>query len=137
MIAIADTGFVVAVMHRGDRYHAKAVAVYRQAQRILLLQPSLAEIAYLLERSGGSLAVAEFLGKIPQSKLLLTAVNETDVAHCATILHQYADSRIDFVDAMVMAVAERLLITTIFTIDYRDFRLYRPSHCPHFTLLPD
>jgi uncharacterized protein len=51
-------------------------------------------------------------------------------------LTKYADSRIDFVDASVMAVAERLSITTILTLDQRDFRLFRPPHCQSFELLP-
>jgi uncharacterized protein len=51
-------------------------------------------------------------------------------------LAKYADSRIDFVDASVMAVAERYGITKILTLDRRDFRLLRPQHCQAFELLP-
>ena len=45
----------------------------------------------------------------------------------AEILDEYLDSRIDFVDASVMAVAERYGSTKILTLDQRDFRLYRPQ----------
>ena len=30
-----------------------------------------------------------------------------------------------------------LVNRTVLTIDYRDFRLYRPVHCAAFTLLPE
>jgi hypothetical protein len=35
-----------------------------------------------------------------------------------------------------MAVAERFGITTVLTLDQRDFRLYRPRHCQVFEILP-
>ncbi|MGB3494677.1 MAG: hypothetical protein WBA57_18260 [Elainellaceae cyanobacterium] len=59
-----------------------------------------------------------------------------DIDRTAEILEQYADSKIDFVDANVMAMAERLNITTVLTIDRRDFQLFRAKHCDSFTLLP-
>jgi predicted nucleic acid-binding protein len=40
------------------------------------------------------------------------------------------------VDATIMAMAERLKIKTILTIDRRDFSLFRPRHCDAFTLVP-
>ncbi|MGD1908639.1 MAG: type II toxin-antitoxin system VapC family toxin [Leptolyngbyaceae cyanobacterium] len=58
------------------------------------------------------------------------------IIRVASILERYIDSKVDFVDACVMAMAERLNILTILTIDQRDFRLFRPSHCESFTLLP-
>jgi predicted nucleic acid-binding protein len=137
VIAVADTGFIVAVLHRGDRYHYKAAIIYQRAQQIYLPQTTLAEIAYLLDQYAGPLSVAEFLEKLPTSKISITAVTAEDISRTALILRQYADSRIDFVDATVMAVAERLNITTVLTVDYRDFRVYRPAHCSYFSLLPD
>jgi predicted nucleic acid-binding protein len=59
-----------------------------------------------------------------------------DIARTAEILEQYADGRVDFVDATVMAMAERLTITTVLTLDQPDFRIFRPKHCDSFTLLP-
>lgn len=39
-------------------------------------------------------------------------------------------------DAAVIAVAERLRITEVATLDHRHFRVVRPRHIPAFTLLP-
>jgi predicted nucleic acid-binding protein len=41
-----------------------------------------------------------------------------------------------FVDATVVAIAERLKIQRILTTDCRDFSLVRPRHCKEFELLP-
>lgn len=54
----------------------------------------------------------------------------------AEILQIYADSRIDFVDASVMAIAERYGSTQVLTLDQRDFRLFQPKHCDSFVILP-
>jgi predicted nucleic acid-binding protein len=71
-----------------------------------------------------------------QSNWQICDPTEADYVRAADILEQYADSRIDFVDAIIMAIAERLSIQTVFTIDRRDFGIYRPRHCEFLELLP-
>ena len=73
---------------------------------------------------------------IPNSRFTVIPLIDSDIPRIAEILAKYADSYIDFVDASVMAIAERLNIQTVLTIDQRDFRMFRPNHCASFTLLP-
>ena len=135
--AVADTGFVVALLNRTDAWHGAASALYAELDTTVLLpQTVLAEVAYLVGRAAGTTAAAAFLTGIPRSRFRLVALDEQDVQRTAEILNQYSDSRIDFVDASVMAIAERLQLTTVLTLDQRDFRLFRPQHCTHFVLLP-
>jgi len=54
----------------------------------------------------------------------------------AEILEQYNDNNIDLVDAVVFAMAERLKIKKILTVDRRHFGVFRPVHCEAFELLP-
>lgn len=133
---MADTGFVVAVVSRRDRDHEVCSAVYTQYSKVLLPQTVLAEVAYLLEKASGSVAVAKFLVGIDKSRMQLVPIVSEDVHRTAEILMQYADSRIDFVDATVMAVAERFGIKQVLTLDKRDFQIFRPKHCSSLTLLP-
>jgi predicted nucleic acid-binding protein len=133
---IADTGFLVALANRSDHYHADVIPIYRQYPQILLPQLVLVEVAYLIGRDAGILTVVNFLQSLPDSRFELMTATDQDIARTASILRQYVDSKVDFVDACVMAIAERLNILTILTIDQRDFRLFRPSHCQSFTLLP-
>jgi uncharacterized protein len=93
-------------------------------------------VAYLVGRDAGSAAVVAFLQGLTASKLHLIALMETDVLRVAEILEQYGDSRIDFVDATAMAVAERFELAKVLTLDQRDFRLFQPKHCQAFELLP-
>ncbi|MCE7985648.1 MAG: PIN domain-containing protein [Caldilinea sp. CFX5] len=136
MIAIADTGFVLAVAVTTDQRHAECLTAYRQYKRIYLPQSTLAEVAYLITRNGGNAATAYFLHGLSRTKYQLVPLEAVDVIRTAQLLLQFADARIDFVDITIAAVAERLNITRILTIDHRDFRLLRPVHCPYFELLP-
>jgi uncharacterized protein len=133
---IADTGFIVALLNQTDVRHQDVAPIYQQHQTIWFPQTVLAEVAYLLGRDAGTPTVVAFLKGLPKSRFRVIALTEIDLNRIAEILTKYADSRIDFVDASVMAVAERLSVTTILTLDQRDFRLFRPQHCQSFELLP-
>lgn len=135
-IPVADTGFVVALLNQRDARHQEVTPIYLQLREIILPQTVLAEVAYLLGRDAGILTVAAFLKGIPESRFQLTALSDQDIKYTAQILETYADSRIDFVDATVMAIAERYQSALILTLDQRDFRLFRPQQCQSFELLP-
>jgi uncharacterized protein len=133
---LADSGFVVALINRADQRHAEIVPVYNQYAKILLPQLVLVEVAYLIGRDAGIETVVKFLKGLPVSRFEVIEATAQDIQRTAQILEQYADSKVDFVDAIIMAMAERLGITIILTIDQRDFRIFRPSHCESFTLKP-
>jgi uncharacterized protein len=59
-----------------------------------------------------------------------------DFSRAIEVMRQYQDAELDFVDACLTAMAERLNITQIATFDRRDFSMIRPKHTPYFELLP-
>ena len=59
-----------------------------------------------------------------------------DLTRTADVMSKYADAGLGFVDASVVALAERLQIRELLTTDRRHFSLVRPRHCPHFELRP-
>ena len=59
-----------------------------------------------------------------------------DLERVNQILEQYADSQLDFVDAVIVSIAERLRITCVLTLDHRHFSIMRPRHCDYFEILP-
>jgi predicted nucleic acid-binding protein len=137
IIGVGDTSFVVASLNRRDHFHGAARALIKRATTILMPQTVLTEVAYLIQQRIGSAAVADFLELLGSSKFEPLPLTTQDFHKTASILRQYSDCRIDFVDASVMAVAERLGIETILTLDRRDFSIYRPKHTSYFTLLPE
>ena len=60
----------------------------------------------------------------------------SDWARMAELVQQYADLRLGGTDASIVALAERLNVTTIVTLDRRHFAAVRPLHAETFTLLP-
>lgn len=137
MTILADTSFIFSVIDDKDRRHTQARAFYYSVKETLLLPvPVLPELTYLVEREWGTSGVVNTLRLIRQSKFEIIDPILADYDRVIAILDKYSDSRIDFVDACLMAIAERLKITSILTFDRRDFGMYRPTHLEHFDLLP-
>jgi len=59
-----------------------------------------------------------------------------DYRRVGELCAKYSDSEIGFVDASVVAIAERLSEPKIATLDRRHFSLIRPRHVDAFELLP-
>ena len=59
-----------------------------------------------------------------------------DLIRVAELERAYADLNLGMVDAAVIATCERLRETKVATLDQRHFRVVRPRHCDHLTLLP-
>ena len=133
---LADSGFVVAFITSADQRHSDVRPVYFRYPQILLPRLTLVEVVYLVTRDAGIHIAVAFLKSLPRSRFKLINSTDRDMERAADIMHRYSDSKVDFVDASIMAIAERLSIQTILTIDQRDFRLFRPLHCQSFTLLP-
>lgn len=134
--SIADTSFVVALGNRADRWHRACAATYANEGLIYLPQTVLSEVGYMLGRELGNRAFASFLRLLPEMKYQVLPLEMRDFARTAGIMEQYFDTRVDFVDATIAAVAERLEITRILSLDQRDFHVIRPRHAEYFEILP-
>jgi predicted nucleic acid-binding protein len=54
-----------------------------------------------------------------------------DMMRMQGIMERYADNQFDYVDTAIMALSERLQIEDIYSLDRRDFRVFRPAHCAY------
>ncbi len=52
-------------------------------------------------------------------------IQRVELARMNTLMMKYADLPMDLADASLVVVAERLKLRKVFTLDRRDFRLYR------------
>lgn len=136
MVAVADTGFIVAYINQSDRYHQACINIHRQQDTIYLPQTVLAEVAYFVTKLGGNRSMSYFLQNMTRSHFELISLTQVDIERIVELLNKYADTRLDFVDVSVAVIAERLSLSTILTIDYRDFTILRPKHVEYFELLP-
>jgi predicted nucleic acid-binding protein len=96
----------------------------------------LTEVAYFLNKNRRWREEAQVLRAIGRGDLLLLDPLPADYLRAADLVEQYADFPLGTVDALIVAMAERLNVTTIFTLDRRHFGAIKPLHCESFTLVP-
>lgn len=96
----------------------------------------LAEAGWLIDRQLGATAEAALYRSVANSELLVEHLTATDWARVAELTDKYADQHLGGVDAGLIALAERLRLTEIATLDHRHFGIVRPSHTNVLTLLP-
>jgi predicted nucleic acid-binding protein len=99
---------------------------------ILVPAPIVAEVGYLLERYGGPRAEAEFLRSLSEGDFVAEELTNADYGRMADLVEQYADMPLGTSDAAVIAVAERLDVAEVATLDLRHFTVVRPRHVEGF-----
>jgi len=136
MTALVDTGVLLsAIAENDDLYDICALALEEEPDP-LLPEVVLPELGYLLLRDIDYPTLIQFLRSVGAGDLPLISLTPADVERAAEILEQYADTHVDFVDCAIVALAERLNVTRVLTVDRRHFTLFRPRHCPAFELIP-
>ena len=137
---LVDTNVIVALADRSDTAHELCRRwLEEQTYELALLITVLAEACYLIDRFGGPNAEAQFLdsvGSEPARRFRSVNLIDADLRRMSELVRQYADRRLGGTDASLVAVAERLGVATIATINRRDFDNVRPRHVPAFTIVP-
>jgi uncharacterized protein len=137
MTAILDTSFLFALTDQDDRNHKKVLETIQNVNEALILPIVVfPEICYLLSSRLGHKAMRHFVSSLATGTVQIEQVAPEDLIRTHQILEQYADSQLDFTDAAIVALAERLKVTRVYTLDRRDFSMIRPKHCSYFELLP-
>ena len=136
---LVDTNVIVALADRSDTAHELCRRwLEEQTDELALPITVLAEACYLIDRFGGPNAEAQFLDSVGSEPARRRSVNliDADLRRMSELVRQYADRRLGGTDASLVAVAERLGVATIATINRRDFDNVRPRHVPAFTIVP-
>ena len=134
---LIDSSFLFALINQQDAYHDACVWVARNNNfDKRLLVTVIPETCYLLHKWLGHQVMRSFVDNLRDPIWMIEQVTQQDFVRVGEILKQYADARLDLVDATLVAVAERMNIDTVLTLDRRDFYIIRPLHIDHFTVLP-
>jgi len=73
---------------------------------------------------------------LQDERISLFALDTGDVRRMRELVRKYRELPMDVADAALVAVAEREGITRVFTLDRRDFEVYRPARIGRFSLVP-
>ena len=133
---LVDTGPLVAILSSEDEHHAACVHALRDMQGPLLsCWPVITEAAWLLR--GSPRAVQQLLRGIDGSFLELLPLAGAEAAAIATLMKRYEDIHPQLADVSLVYLANREQIETIFTLDRRDFSIYRSGRRRTFRIVPD
>jgi predicted nucleic acid-binding protein len=98
--------------------------------------PVLPEVCYLLQTRIGVAAEEAFVRAVADGEFVIEHLEDEDFARIADLVHAYRDLPLGFVDASIVAVAERVATREILTTDRRHFGVVRPRHTKVLTLVP-
>lgn len=133
---LVDTGILYALADRDDAWHPRARRLLASAKDLLLVPVTvLPEVCHLLHERLGPRAERRFLVAVAEGELTIEDLGDSDLKRGVAILERYP--AIGFVDASIVAMAERLGLSTIATTDRRHFASVRPRHVAAFRLVPD
>jgi len=136
-VIVCDTGPLVAALNADDKHHVPCRELLLHAPgRLVVPAPVLTEVCYLAATRLGPESEAAFLDSLASGELTLEPTTVRDLTRMAELVRTYGDFPLGAVDASVIAVAERLNVTDIATIDHRHFLAVRPAHSQAFNLLP-
>lgn len=137
MTVIADTGPLYALIDKSDAWHSRVVTWWlERARNVVVPAAILPEVSHLLQTRIGPAAEQAFIRAVADGDFTVEALEPEDIERAATLLHDYADLPLGFVDATVVATAERLGVRDILTTDRRHFSVIRPLHAKSLVLLP-
>ncbi len=133
MQKIADAGLLIAFLDRLDGHHQWAARIFeRESPPFHTAEPILAEAAAVLESAD------EVLRMVEVGDLVLSLDLGAEVAALRSLLHKYRDRRMDLGDACCVRLAELLPGGVVYTVDRREFSIYRKTNRqPVPCLFPD
>jgi predicted nucleic acid-binding protein len=133
---LVDTGPLVAILSAEDEHHAACVDALRDLPGPLLsCWPVITEAAWILRASPR--AVQQLFHSIDGSFLELLPLAGAEAKAIAALMKRYEDIHPQLADVALVHLAHRERIETIFTLDRRDFSIYRSGRRRSFHLVPD
>jgi hypothetical protein len=132
---LADTGPVVALLKRNDAHHAECKRIVAGHKGPLLTcWPVITEAAWLLRDDLN--AVKQLLNSIKSGLFQLMELDADAASWMAEFIERYSNLGAQVADAALMYLAEQNRIMTVFTLDRRDFSVYRTSTGKALRLIP-
>ena len=132
---LVDTGPLVALLDRSDPYHLTCQETLSSLDDSLVtVWPVVTEAMYLLRAYWQ--AQDALWEMIESGAVEIVSLGIDDISRMRELMRKYRDLPMDLADAGLVRVAERERLRRIFTLDRRDFQVYRPSRIGRFAIIP-
>ena len=133
MSILADTSGIITLLDASDPHYQEAT---RYLADLVVAQSILCEVDYLASKYYGAHASRRFFASVVRGDFTLLPLNLEDIRRTYEVMEQYADAEIGFVDASLVALAEKHRIRRVLTLDKRHFSMFRPKGLGYLELLP-
>jgi predicted nucleic acid-binding protein len=132
---LLDTGPLVALFAASDSRHDDCVEVWNAIEPPLYTcWPVLTEAAWLLRSHPA--AVEGMLESAQSGLFSILDLDKEDAIPIAALMKRFRKLKPQLADAALVHLAQRENIDTVFTLDQRDFRIYRTRSNRVLKLLP-
>jgi predicted nucleic acid-binding protein len=132
---LIDAGPLVAVFDKSDGSHAICLEIVKNIKTpFITTMPVVTEAFYLLRYSWHT--QDKLWEAVEQGLLRIYNIDTKMLRRCHELMSKYYDLPMDFADATLVSVAEVENISTIFTLDHKDFKVYKTKSGNPFKLLP-
>jgi predicted nucleic acid-binding protein len=132
---LIDTGALLALLDRSDRWHEPCVNTFTTAPLPLATSAAvLAELFHLLGSQEHDLKAAWKLLRTGAIQVL--SIDNQDMAAIESLMLRYRDRPMDFADATLVHLAQRESVSYILTVDHTDFSIYRIGSKRKFDVHP-
>ena len=135
LAVLVDTGPLVALLDRSDPDHVACQETLRSLNdSMVTVWPVITEAMYMLRAYWQAQEALWEMIEIGAVEILQLGID--DVPRIKELMRKYRDLPMDLADAALVRAAERERLRRIFTLDRRDFQIYRPSRIGRFSIFP-
>lgn len=132
---LVDTGPLVAVLSSEDAHHERCVETLK-----LILPPLLTSWAVLTEAAwllrADSQAVSQLYHGADEGLFQILEISQEELADIDRLFRRYRDLSPQLADLSLVHLAQREGLDLVFTLDRRDFSVFRRKGKRGFQLLP-
>ena len=123
---LTDAGPLIALIDQGEADHEACVACLAQLTPPMITSwPAFTEAHYLLGEAAGWRGQAALWRFVSDGHLEIRELDPALFPRLEALLAKYQELPMDLADATLVCLAEELKLDSIFTLDHRDFRIYR------------
>ena len=119
MRAVADTGLLKALLDRNDPFHLWAKDIFPKHVPWITCEAVLTETVHL---TGAPQKVMQLVAR---GDLQVKFSAESEAQRLAELLDKYRDNGMELADACLVRMAELENSAVVFTLDRKDFSIYR------------
>ena len=130
--AVVDSGPFVALFDKDDKYHnqtkERIIAFREEKGRLMTTWAVLTEVAYLLHTRISLKAELRFLEWLSLDNVGIVTLEIIHMNQIIKLQDKYSSRLMDFADATVLIAAEIIQTQQVFSLDFKDFFIYRSLH---------